>query len=390
MAQLTATEGPWQAPYELTNSGFAWNYHKQRGVPGKEVLGCHTPELLPVLSTLAREYAVCSRWFCSLPSETWPNRLFAHAATSDNLVKNVERLYTNRTIFEALSSAGHHWQIYAGDIPQVAAFPALFFHDGGFRFSRLETFFNDAQQGNLRGYSFIEPRHFGSTCSSQHPLAKVLLGEQLIRNVYQALTSNPKTWNSSLFIITYDEHGGFFDREHPPRATPPTPDAIDPESGFHFDLLGPRVPAVLVSPYVEQGVVFDEVLDHSSIAASLRKLFALDETLTDRDAKANDFTAVLSRTEARAPVGLQPVPAIAAAELGPAEWADGIAPDGTIALNDFQEQLIALAERVDAERPPPPAVDGIAAAPAPEPTFRSEAELGEYIEAFRRRHLDRA
>jgi phospholipase C len=390
MRQLTASKGPWQAPYALTNTGFAWNYHERRGAPGEEVLGCYTPALLPVLYTLAREYAVCSRWHCSLPSETWPNRLFAHAATSDNLVTNVERRYTNRTIFEALSSAGHHWQIYAGDIPQVACFPELYFHDHGFRFSRLGAFFSQAREGKLRGYSFLEPRHFGSACSSQHPLAKVLLGEELIRDVYQALASNPKTWSTTLLIVTYDEHGGFFDREPPPQAVPPRQDAADPEDGFRFDLLGPRVPAVLVSPYIEQATVYDEALDHTSIAATLRELFAFEETLTDRDAAAKSVVPVLTREEAREPLTLPSLPPTTPAELHPAAWAEGIAPDGTIGLNDLQQMLVAMAQRIDAEEPPPPAPEGIAPEPLPEPPFRSEAELGEFVESFRRRHLDRA
>jgi phospholipase C len=386
MSQLTGKDGPWQAPYDLTNIGFAWNYHLRRDAPGEEVLGCYTPDLLPVLYTLAREYAVCSRWFCSLPSETWPNRLFAHAATSDNLVRNVDRRYTNRTIFEALSSAGHHWQIYAGDIPQVAAFPELYFHDGGLRFSRLDAFFSHVREGKLRAYSFIEPRHFGSAVSSQHPLARVVLGEELIRAVYEALASNEAIWRSAMLIITYDEHGGFFDRQAPPAAVPPRPDAKDPEVGFRFDLLGPRIPALVVSPYVAQGTVYDEVLDHTSIAATLRDLFAFDETLTDRDAAANSVAPALSLQQPRPPIALpQHLPA-RAAELGPAQWAEGIAPDGTIELNDFQAELIALAQEID-EAGLPAGAEGVHA-PLPEPSFTSEGEVGEYIEAFRQRHLD--
>ena len=90
MRQLTGHAEPWQPPYQLKNNGFAWNLHARRGASGTEVLGRYPPRLLPILSTLAREYTVCSRWFCSVPSETWPNRLFAHAATSDNLFENDE------------------------------------------------------------------------------------------------------------------------------------------------------------------------------------------------------------------------------------------------------------------------------------------------------------
>jgi phospholipase C len=388
MRQLTATGGPWQAPYDLRNTGFAWNYQEQRGGPGKEVLGSYTPDLLPIMSTLAREFAVCSRWFCSVPSETWPNRLFAHAATSDGLVRNDERRYTNRTIFEALSSAGHRWQIYAGDIPQVAAYPELWWHDGGPRFSRLSDFFRHAREGRLRNYSFIEPRHFGSALNSQHPLGKVLLGEELIREVYQALAANPETWASSLLIVTYDEHGGFFDRAHPQAAVPPRPDAKDPDHGFRFDLLGPRVPAIIVSPYIEPGTVYDEVLDHTSIAASLREIFAFDEALTDRDAAAKSIGPILVRDQARSPVVLPELPRVRAAELGPEEWAEGIAPDGTIELNEFQQQLVQLALRIEKEQPAGGASRGIEPVALPEPSFRSETEIGEFVEAFRRRQMD--
>src|SRR3954468_382913 len=143
MRQLTGHPEPWKPPYKPTNNGFAWNFHARRGASGTQVLGSYSPRLLPVLTTLAREYAVCSRWFCSVPSETWPNRLFAHAASSDNLLDNDERPYTNRTIFEALSDVGRSWQVYAGDIPQVLCFPKLALH--GARFSRLNDFMNQAR-----------------------------------------------------------------------------------------------------------------------------------------------------------------------------------------------------------------------------------------------------
>ncbi|HEU6443732.1 MAG TPA: alkaline phosphatase family protein [Gaiellaceae bacterium] len=388
MRQLSANAGPWQAPYELTNSGFAWNYQERRQAPGKQVLGCHTPELLPVLSTLAREYAVCSRWHCSVPSETWPNRLFAHAATSDDLVENEIRFYDNRTIFEVLSSAGRSWQIYAGDIPQVAAYPELHFHDGGFRFSRLGSFFEHARDGRLPNYSFIEPRHFGSAVSSQHPLASVSLGERLLREVYMALASNAKIWSTSLLVITYDEHGGFFDRVSPTAAVPPRVGARDPTYGFAFDLLGPRVPAVVVSSRIEPGTVHDEVLDHTSIAATLRELFDFDATLTDRDSAATSFARLASRPQPLPPVDLPTAPETIPAAQGPEIWAEGVAPDGTIELNEFQQGLVELAVQIDRERPSPELIDGVESPPVPEPEFRSETELGEFIEAFRRRHLD--
>jgi phospholipase C len=388
MRQLTAHGAPWRAPYQPTNTGFAWNYHARRGASGTEVLGCYPPHLLPILSTLAREYAVCSRWFCSVPSETWPNRLFAHAGTSDDLLENDERLYENRTVFELLTEADRDWQIFAGDIPQVAVYSELWWHDGGPRFSRLSAFFERARTGQLPNYSFIEPRHFGSAADSQHPLSKVLLGERLLADIYNAITTNPKTWRSSLLLITYDEHGGFFDRVPPPSTLPHKPGAKDPKYGFAFDLLGPRVPAVVVSPWIEPLTVDDVPHDHTSIIACLRELFGFDGTLTDRDAAATGVKHLLTRETPRDPAPLPKLPAVRAADIRPAEWAEGVAPDGTIILNDLQEQLVSLAQRIDTARPAPRDARGIDVEPAPEPPFTSEAEIGEFVEAFRRRQME--
>ena len=387
MRQLTGKPEPWSTPYKLTNNGFAWNFHARRNAPGNQVLGSYPPQMLPMLSTLAKEFAVCSRWFCSVPTETWPNRLFAHAATSDNLLDNDERLYTNRTIFEALSKAKKSWHIYAGDIPQVAAFRNLWLHIGMQRFSRLSDFVQHASDGKLPNYSFIEPRHFGSACESQHPLSKVVLGERLLATVYNAISSNTATWRSTLLLITYDEHGGFFDRIHPPPAIPPKAGVKDPKYKFAFDLLGPRVPTIVVSPWIKRLTVDDEVHDHTSIMATLREIFGFDETLTDRDAKATSVAHLLTRTAPRAPVKLPPIPVTRAAESGPDEWAEGLNPDGSIKLNDLQRQLVNLALEIEKEQQPATRERGAPPHPGPEPPFHTEAEIGEFVEAFRRRQM---
>jgi phospholipase C len=393
MRQLTGTSGPWGAPYDPKNNGFAWNYEQKRQLPGEQALGCYPPGMLPALSTLACEFAVCSRWFCSIPSETWPNRLYAHTATSDGEIENAERPYFNRTIFEVLSDARpkRSWEIFVGDIPQVAVFPTLFFHDGEVRFSRLNAFFERARAGRLPNYSFIEPRHFGSAVQSQHPLSQVLLGERLIADVYAALTADWKAWLRTLLLITYDEHGGFYDRVLPEPAVPDKPGLKHQASGFAFDLLGPRVPTVAVSPWIDRHTVDSEVHDHSSIIATLREAFDLEETLTDRDRAATGVVGLLDREEPRDPVPPPPVPQVRAA-APPEEWAEGVGPDGRIELNDLQQQLVRMAQRIDRETPPPPGTRGlpdVPAEPPPEPPFYSEAEIGEFVEAFRRRQMER-
>ena len=97
------------------------------GVTGRGplVMECQPPENVPVLAQLATEFGVCSRWFCSVPGETWPNRNFAHAATSDGQTEIQIRPYYNQTIFELLEQAGADWRIFYDDTPQVWAFPRL-------------------------------------------------------------------------------------------------------------------------------------------------------------------------------------------------------------------------------------------------------------------------
>ena len=384
MQQLTGMESGWNVPVDLNNQGFAWNYHESTHKEGKEVLGCYDEDRLPVLYTLAREYAVCARWFCSVPGETWPNRLFAHAGTSDDELLNDVRYYYNRTIFEALSAAPtpHSWRIYAGDIPQVAAYQNLG-NDGQRHFFGLSDFLDDAHDGVLQDYSFIEPYHFVLR-NDQHPRGSVPRGEELIREVYGEIASNQKMWESTLLIITYDEHGGLFDREPPPAATPPRPHATHLASGFQFDLLGPRVPAIVVSPYIRQGTVDRNTYDHTSIIATLCEVFGVDETLTDRVAHAKSVVDLLTEAAPRRPVDLPEVEDIPDEEYGPDQWADGINADGTIRLDNLQEELVKLAQLIDDTNEVPSG-----ARPLPEPPFFTAVEIEAFIEAFRIRQLNR-
>jgi len=378
--QLTGHDPPLQYD-EIDMSGFAWNYAfrlvDQGEDPSKacEIMGCHTAERVPVLSTLAREFAVCSRWFCSVPSETWPNRLFAHAAQSDGLVHNEIKLYGHRSVFDALSDAHISWAVYGGDIPQAAAYFELndAFRD---RFNTFGEFIDDVQEGTLPSYSFVEPRHFRRV-ESQHPTHSVTLGDEFLRRVYDALASNPDIWRSTLLLVTHDEHGGFFDRVPPPLAMPPN-DQVDEEFGFAFDLLGVRVPAVVVSPYVVRGTVDDELHDHASIVRTVFDAFGLDESLTARDEQATSVLPLLVG-EPRDPPALPPADVAQTYELLEA------AP--VVVLDDLQASLIQLASLLDEQRGAADvAVEtGIAGANAGDTVLDVQLEM--LVERFRERHL---
>jgi phospholipase C len=152
-----------------------------------------------------------------------------------------------------------------------------------------------AAGGTLKPFTFLEPS-WSASGNSQHPNYNVALGEQLIHDVYYALRNGPN-WNSTLLIITYDEHGGCYDHVPPPTNAVP-PDNTAGEYGFDFKRFGPRVPTVLVSPLIAAGTVFRLAagampLDHTSILKTIETRWNLP-ALTARDAAAVDVGDVLT------------------------------------------------------------------------------------------------
>jgi len=290
-----------------------------------DILGIFTPKQLPVLSTLAREYAVCDYWFSSVPTMTWPNRAFACAGTSQGQMSDEkdsihQRFYievpkTPReprvvSIFGMLQAKGKNWAIYYGG---GACQAQLMFQDVADNPTKILPLgevnpkdpaklawhlADDVQNKRLPSYAFIEP-HFGIHGNDQHPNYNVDKGEQLIKAVYDALRSNLEEWRKTLFIITYDEHGGCYDHVWPPA------DAVyEPYDGYsdqthHFDFgrLGVRVPTVLVSPLIEAGTVCrpkqNRHFDHASILSTVEERWNLPN-LTARDGTASDVGHVLT------------------------------------------------------------------------------------------------
>jgi phospholipase C len=301
-------------PWQLTNDGFAANYDTNYSPGnGRLALQCFPPEKLPVLSGLAQEFAVCDHWFCSVPGATWPNRNFCHAGTSNGEVNITVQAYHNRTIFQQLAAGDRDWAVYYGGFPpQSLAFTDLwspFKLHWLQRYKPIEQLYRAIGHDRLPHYAFVEPDMMGKLSDSQHPgmggEMDFRAGERLIWRIYDALRQNPAVFEKTLFLITYDEHGGFFDHVPPPASDEFTVDEIyeEPDTGyrFPFDLLGLRVPAVLVSPWIERGTVDTTVYDHTSIAATLGKLFDLDlAPLGRRVQNINTFEAILSRDTPRA------------------------------------------------------------------------------------------
>ncbi len=339
-----------------TMTGFLANYARQEGDDGRPIgveraaagLACLDPSLVPVISTLARSFVVCDRWFASAPGPTWPNRFFVHAATSNGYIDspgNLEQLagflggrFRLRTVFESLAAAGRTWAVYFGDHAQAFGISSLHRYARD-NFRRLETFATEVAAGTLPHYAFLEPQYMdvpGSPASDQHPPHHLMEGERLIAWVYDTLRSNPAVWERTVLLLLYDEHGGFYDHVAPPAAAPPD-DASAGSDGFTFDRLGVRVPALVISPWVHKGRADHRVYDHTSVLATLRRLFGLPAFLTRRDARANPLDDANFR---EAPRALDDTPA----NLGALLAGRPRAARRESKLSDLQRSLLLLQE----------------------------------------------
>ncbi len=307
-----------------------------------QIMASYRPEQLPVLSALARGFPCFDHWFCEVPSQTFPNRSFFHAATSSGFVLNGHPSgkyavhNTAPTLFNRLSDAGRSWRVYI-DPRQIVPATALLHArqlDRYFptHFATLFDFDHDARSGTLPDYSFLEPNLFHPH-TDMHPHSAdearltdrlhlpapdtLLGGEQLLAAVYGAVrdggTPDGSNWRNTALLVTFDEHGGTFDHVPPPAAV--APDASEPEDGFGFDRLGVRVPTVLVSAWTEPRTVVSGAYRHTSLLRTLRDWWDLGPPLTARDVDAPSLLPVLSKGAPRAPDGW-PVVAPRAASLG--------------------------------------------------------------------------
>jgi phospholipase C len=291
-------------------SGFVRNFERYAGAGGANVMKCFDPAQLPVLSALATSYAVCDRWFCSVPGPTLPNRLYAHAGTSrGRLDMSPDYVGPFKTIYEVLWNLQIESAIFYHDWSGTLSFEFTLTHQSEI-YATFDRFVELCKNDRLPAYSFIEPRYNPQSsggaslpANDQHPDHDVAAGELLIRRVYEALRSNDAVWQSSVLLVVYDEHGGLYD--HVPPGACVSPDGMTSVSpAFDFTRLGPRVPAVIVSPYVAAGtIIHDRIFDHTSIIATAMQLFAPagewpSNALGKRAMQANTFDDVLDLTAA--------------------------------------------------------------------------------------------
>jgi phospholipase C len=300
-----------------TMQGFVKSYFTQRRdvKHSRKIMYYFATDKLPVLTTLATEFAVFNRWFASIPGPTLCNRAFAHYGTSFGHV-GMEVFYPNtqyKSIYQRLQAAGKTAKIYYFDTKSSSLEVVnLLQHQPQF-FGTFQQFLSDSGAGMLPDYSFIEPNysdHDGDggavLASDQHPDHHVQEGERFIAAVYNAIRQNPALWESTALLIVYDEHGGIYDHVPPPACLADgfvaQPDATGTGKPFLFDRLGVRVPAILVSPWVARGTVVgtDRVFEHASIPATATSFFLQNyEDRSPREKAAATFLDLLTLNEMR-------------------------------------------------------------------------------------------
>ena len=282
-------------------------------------------------------YAASDRYFASGPVQTWPNRLFSLCGTP-GYNPTTKQAYLNNSdypdndsingqldypsIFEQLDDAGASWKIYYADLLPIAAlinYVATSVEQNSPNVVSFDNFFNDVTKGTLPSFSLIEPNYqmyhlTGDVApTSNHPgdssafgdsgiPISISCGEQLLANVFQALTANPALFAKTLLIVTYDEHGGLFDHVPPPPAVSPFLQG-QVTSGFTYDSFGVRVPALFINPYVQPGLFPPSsaatlpTFDHTSILATLRDQFGLKGSLSPRVDTAPTFTGLINPSQ---------------------------------------------------------------------------------------------
>ncbi|GAB2274697.1 Non-specific phospholipase C4 [Dionaea muscipula] len=299
-----------------TMQGFAQNANRTKAGLDETVMNGFKPALVPVYKELVSQFAICDRWFASVPASTQPNRLFVHSATSQGLTSNntlkLIEGFPQKTIFESVYDAGYTFGIYWQYPPSTLFYRNLRklkylenFHDFDLEFKR------HCKEGKLPNYTVIEQRYFDLKIlpgNDDHPSHDVSVGQKFVKEVYEALRASPQ-WNEILFVITYDEHGGFYDHVPTPLQGVPSPDGIvgSEPYNFKFDRLGVRVPTFFISPWIDPGTVLHgpsgpeatSEFEHSSIPATVKKLFNLKDFLTQRDAWAGTFEGLLTRETPR-------------------------------------------------------------------------------------------
>jgi len=263
-------------------NGFVLAYETFSGTSGvlqPPPLRVMVPDDLPTTEFFADEFLVCDSWFAPLPTSTQPNRLMAFGGDSVLDVSRNGLLPTQDLVFDWLTRHGIRWRIYGAGLSFFTLMSKMWPILLTDKFRSLASLSFDAQHESTATWPqviFVEPDysdtpvHLSGHACDNHPPSPVGFGEQFLKQTYEALTSNEERWRKMAILLTYDEHGGFFDHE------PPKPVPYAPPSGAQFaafQTTGVRVPAIVLSPFVGRRSVSSLLYDHTSFLQMIAERF---------------------------------------------------------------------------------------------------------------------
>jgi phospholipase C len=302
----------WDEVHRQWNEGRNDSFVTEHAGPNQnDVMGYHTRDQLPVTYALADYGVVCNRWFCSVLGPTWPNRMYLHGGTSNGRRDNIPRIQEFDTVWDQLTEAGKSGTNYHHGVPWLLGVRPF---DNPASPKNISQFFTDAAAGTLPSYVVIDPQFFGEGANDDHPDNDIRLGQALIGSVVAALAASPQ-WNKCLFVLTYDEHGGFYDHVPPPVA-------VDDQSAFQR--MGFRVPSIVIGPTVRRRAAVDTVFDHTSVISTLTVRHELPG-LTARSQNASPLSPCIDPSFVNDP---QPPPTLPTVVIPRAELEQRLARGG--------------------------------------------------------------
>jgi len=255
----------WNATHAEYDSGAMDGFYTTDGI---NCMGYYTAADLPFYYNLFKDFTLCTNYFCSLMGPTWPNRFYVAAGTSGGITTNGiwgYGVFDYPIILDLLDAAGVSWKVYNvswdsvpfGNTDNVFVFWKRWAHDQRTRGSRGE-YLDDLRLGRLPQVSFIIPSFARGW--DEHPPADVSVGMGIQQQLITALMQS-SAWDSSAYIVTYDEAGGYFDHVAPPQL-----DAFG---------LGIRVPTWVISPWAKPSHLEPTLYEHTSILKFIEAVFGL-------------------------------------------------------------------------------------------------------------------
>lgn len=289
-----------------TNAGFVTAYEASTGATAGErdqVMRYLDRSWQPITYALADRYALCQRWYSSVLTSTWPNRIFFHSGQSQGMKTNTQPEggpFTCRTIWDQLDEAGIDWRYFWSDLPTLSLWGS---HFQG-HLSPIEEFFTACRLGTLPPVTCVDA---ATLLNDDHPPNHPLMGQLFIGSVYNALAASP-VWDRCLFVLCYDEAGGFHDHVVPPTIE-------DDRAADGFDQLGFRVPGLVCGPFV-QNLVSNTSFEHTSVLKEIQRWMGIDEALTLRNEVTNDLSDLLDedRLAENAPAAPAELPVVTLSE----------------------------------------------------------------------------